>query len=225
MRFWFPPVPLLLAPIKGKSVSPFTSQVCWMFEYLEDNSLCVYWHLRLITSFYPFVSTGLVGIRDTDSRTVCQARQSLSYSMETDCHLGLDSVVRFAEGWHEHPLKRLWNVCLLSVPADPFPTLSPDTRFLADLSPVPGASFLALVLCWQNQLPLLNVQKAPLGKHVSPGGGAGSQAHHFLLIFLRVHFTWLEAQGYLEGMICRLTTTFAEILNDFLSVLRYILYS
>lgn len=168
MRFWFPPVPLLLAPIKWKSVSPFTSHVCWTFEYLEDNSLCVYWHLRLITSFYPFVSTGLVGIRGTDSRTVCQARQSLPYSVETDCHLGLDSVVRFAEWWHEHPLKRLWNVCILSVPADPFPTLSPDTRFLADLAPVPGVSFLALILCWQNQLPLLNVQKAPPGKHLSP---------------------------------------------------------
>lgn len=157
-----------------------------------------------------------MGIRSTDSRAVCQARQSLPYSVETDCHLGLDSAVRFAEWWHEHPLKRLWNVCLLSVPADPVPTLSPDTRFLTDLAAVPGVSFLALILCWQNQLPLLNVQKAPLGKHLSPRGGAGSQAHHFLLIFLRVHFTWLEAQGYLEGMLCRLTTAFAEIsLMDF----------
>lgn len=123
MRLWFPPIPSLpaLTKEKYKFVSPLTSRVCRRFGYLENTSLCVYWHLRLITSFCPFVSTGLMSIRGTDSRAVCQARQSLAYSVETDCHLGLDSVVRFAKWWHGHPLKCLWNVCLWSVSSDPSP--------------------------------------------------------------------------------------------------------
>lgn len=64
---------------------------------MEGTSLRVYWHLRLITSFCPFISTGLMGIRGIDSRTVCHARQSLAYSVETDCHLGLDSAMSFAK--------------------------------------------------------------------------------------------------------------------------------
>ena len=179
MRLWFPPIPSLpaLTKEKYKFVSPLTSRVCRRFGYLENTSLCIYWHLRLITSFCPFVSTGLMGIRGTDSRAVCQARQSLAYSVETDCHLGLDSAVRFAKWWHGHPLKCLWNVCLWSVSSDAFPIPSPNTCFLTDLSPIPGVSFLALILCWQNQLPPLNVQKAPLGKRFSSRWVAGSQRH------------------------------------------------
>ena len=223
MRFWFPPVPLLLTPIKGKSVSLFTSQVCWMFEYLEDDSLCVYWHLRLITSFYPFVSTGLMGIRSTDSRAVCQARQSLPYSVETDCHLGLDSVVRFPEWWHVHPLKRLWNVCLLSIPADPFPTLSPDTHWPCSS---PGSELPGLDPVLAESATSFECSKGPSWQASFSQRRSRESGTSLLTDLLKssLYLAWGPGLSGRKDMsadyhICR------DKFNGFLSVLRYILCS
>lgn len=154
---------------------PFASQVCRRFKYLGKNQLLCLSALRLITSLCPFFSMCLLNIRDTDSGAVCHSRQSLACSVETDCHLGLDSAMRFAKWWHKHPLKSLRNVFLLSVPFDPFPTPPLNIHFLPNLALIPGVSFLAWILWGRNQLTPLNVQKALLGKHLfsdeSQGGG------------------------------------------------------
>lgn len=209
---------------------PFTVQVCKRFRYLESTSLCVYWHLRLITSFCPFISTGLMGIRGIDSRAICHARQLLTYSVETDCHLGLDSALSFAKWWHEHPLKRLRNVCLLSAPFEcsiwniPHPTL--NTGFLADLALVSGVSFLALILCWQNQL-LLWMFKRPLLAGISlPDESQGVGGTSLLSEFLK-NALYLALGPGLSGRndmladyyICR------DKFNEFLNIFRCILYS
>lgn len=177
--------------LSTRNVHLFPLQVCRRFRYLEGTSLRVYWHLRLITSFCPFISTGLMGIRGIDSRTVCHARQSLAYSVETDCHLGLDSAMSFAKWWHEHPLKRLRNVCLLSVPFDPLPTpprhsfphwpcSSPRSELLGFdpvLAESATSSECSKGLFWQAFLSQMSRRAL--------------EAHHFLVSFLSMHFTWL----------------------------------
>jgi hypothetical protein len=81
-------------------------------------------HLPAPQADYEFLSfcfNWFNGLRGIDSRAICHARQSLSCSVETDCHLRIPGswlCLRFAKWWHEHPLKCLGNVCLFRVPVD-----------------------------------------------------------------------------------------------------------